>query len=80
MLSAESEDANGAMLAVTGTMMGFGGALGLSGSMASLVLGTKPSDPLALAPTASVLILAAFWAGSCATSHRVDPIVALRIE
>jgi putative ABC transport system permease protein len=68
--------------AIAGVLIGLGGAMLLSGLLASLLFETEPVDPLTLAATAGVLLLAAF-AACCAPARRatrVDPSTALRAE
>jgi ABC-type antimicrobial peptide transport system permease subunit len=70
------------VLAITGVVLGLGGALALTRLMASMVFGVETSDPLTYAAVAVVLVAVAGLA-SYLPAHRatqVSPLVALRSE
>ena len=72
----------GLLLALVGTIIGLGGALGLTRVMTSLLYEVSPTDPLTFATDAVILIgvslLACFIPARRAM--KVDPLVALRYE
>ena len=72
----------GIVLALMGTALGIGGAIGVGKLLTSLLYGVKPSDPLAFIAAIGLLVtvalVAAFVPARRATT--VDPMVALRYE
>ena len=68
--------------AAAGIGIGLAGALAISRTMAGLLFGTSPSDPLSYAGTACLLLIVA--AAGCylpaRRASRVDPVAALRQE
>lgn len=70
----------GAVLALTGVVLGLAGAIALSGAMSSLVYGVSPTDPTAIAAACAVLTLVALAASyfPARRAARVDPLTALR--
>jgi len=72
----------GLLLAAAGAIAGLGGSLLLGTVLQGLLFGTRSTDPVALAATASVILLVAAGA-SLRPAHqaaRVDPVVALRSD
>ncbi|HXW08415.1 MAG TPA: ABC transporter permease [Vicinamibacterales bacterium] len=72
----------GLKLAALGSLIGLGAALALSRSMATLLFGIAPYDPVTFAATTAVLLAVALLAGALPAGRatRVDPAVALRAE
>jgi len=72
----------GMLLAGVGLVLGFGGALGLTRLLASLLFGVQARDPLTMAAVA--LLLAGVALVACyIPAHRaarVDPLIALRCD
>jgi len=70
------------VLAAFGVAIGFAGVYEGTAFVKSLLFGLSPSDPLALAVSASVLLACALAAGFLPAyrAARIDPIVALRHE
>lgn len=65
-----------------GVVLGLAGALALSQSMASLLFGVKPTEPLVYGVVAAVLLAVALVASylPARRAARIDPLVALRDE
>ncbi len=74
--------ARGAALTAVGVGLGLAGALTLTRTLRSLVVGVAPTDPAALAGAAALLVVAALAATylPARRATRVDPMVALRSE
>lgn len=72
----------GLRLAIVGTVVGLGAAYGLTRLLAKFLFGIKPSDPLAFAMVAAILIAVTLLAAFVPTRRamQVDPMVALRQE
>jgi len=72
----------GLALAVAGAAVGLVGALIVSHSMAGLLYGVKPTDPLTFAGVAVLLVVVALFACyvPARRAMRVDPMIALRHE
>jgi putative ABC transport system permease protein len=72
----------GIALALAGTVVGIGAAIGLGRLLASLLFEVKPADPITLISVTLLLmvvaLLAAFVPARRATT--VDPMIALRYE
>lgn len=72
----------GVALALTGVLLGAGGALAAARTMAAFLYGVEPTDPLTLLAVAFLLTLAALaasWAPAWRAA-RVEPIEALRLQ
>jgi ABC-type antimicrobial peptide transport system permease subunit len=67
---------------LAGATIGIVGALWLTETMASLLFGVTPTDPLTFTVSAAMLVAVALFATYIATRRatKVDPIVALRFE
>jgi ABC-type antimicrobial peptide transport system permease subunit len=72
----------GLRLAIAGAVVGLVGALIVSHSMAGLLYGVRPTDPLTFASVALLLIGVALLASYIPARRalRVDPLTALRHE
>jgi ABC-type antimicrobial peptide transport system permease subunit len=72
----------GLRLAIAGTAVGLVGALLVSHSMAGLLYGVRPTDPLTFAGVALLLVVVAVFACYLPARRaiRVDPMIALRHE
>ena len=70
------------LLAVVGLAISVPAALAASKLVESFLFGMKPNDPLALAGSAVILVIAAILAGYLPARHasRIDPMMALRHE
>jgi len=70
----------GMTVALTGALLGIGGALLLTRSMTTFLYGVKPSDPLTFLGVSIVLVGAALLATYLPARHaaRTDPLLALR--
>jgi ABC-type antimicrobial peptide transport system permease subunit len=72
----------GAVITGVGLAIGLAGALGVGRLLGSFLFGVRPSDPLAIAGSATLMIAAALTA--CYPPARraatADPICALRVE
>lgn len=68
------------LLAVLGTAIGLGASVALSRYVRSFLYHVSPTDPIALAAAAAVMLVVAAVAGSLPArrASRVDPVVALR--
>ena len=73
---------NGLKIAMTGIAIGLAGAAALTRSIAALLYGVKPADPVAFlaAPLVLALVALAACAAPAWRASRVDPAVALRQE
>jgi ABC-type antimicrobial peptide transport system permease subunit len=87
-LGAEREDVlrlvlgEGAVLAITGTLIGCVAALGLTRYVQSFLFGVRPADPLTLTAVAALLVGVALIACyiPARRAAKVNPMVALRYE
>ena len=72
----------GMVVALTGAGVGIAGALLLTRSMASMLYGIQPSDPLTFLAVSAVLVLAALLATylPAKSAARTDPLLALRAD
>jgi putative ABC transport system permease protein len=72
----------GMVVALTGAGVGIGGALLLTRSMAGMLYGVQPSDPLTFLAVSAVLVLAALVATylPARSAARTDPLLALRAD
>ena len=72
--------ANGMTLTIVGLVLGFGGALGLTRLLGSLLFGVGARDPLTLIASAAILTAVALLAClvPARRAARMDPLVALR--
>ncbi len=72
----------GVALMVAGLAFGLAGAFLLARSLATLLFGVKPNDPLSFAAVAFILLLVGFLASylPARRATKVDPMVALRYE
>jgi len=72
----------GIVLALMGTALGIGGAIGVGKLLTSLLYGVKPSDPLAFIAAIGLLVMVALVAAFVPAQRAtmVDPMVALRYE
>jgi macrolide transport system ATP-binding/permease protein len=70
------------LLAAVGLAISVPAALAASKLVESFLFGMKPNDPLALAGSAVILVIAAILAGYLPARHasRIDPMMALRHE
>ncbi len=73
---------SGMILAGMGLILGFGGALGLTRLLATLLFGVQARDPLTIATVAGILSAVALIACYIPAQRaaRVDPLIALRYE
>jgi putative ABC transport system permease protein len=74
--------ADGLKLSAAGVLLGVGGAVLAARSLATLLFGVAPTDPVILGGTALVLVAVAVIASAVPAwrAMRVDPMVALRSE
>lgn len=72
----------GVVLTAVGTVVGLGGAVGLTRYMSSLLFGVSPTDPITFGLVIGVVGVVALLAcvRPAARAARVDPIIALRQE
>jgi ABC-type antimicrobial peptide transport system permease subunit len=70
------------VLVAAGVVIGLGAAVAASRLVASLLFGTTPTDPLAMAGAIATMILVSAFAGylPARRASKVDPMVALRCE
>ena len=70
----------GMSLAISGTVVGLGGALVVARALAGLLYGVRPTDPLTFGAVTVVLITVALIACYVPARRaiRVDPVIALR--
>jgi putative ABC transport system permease protein len=71
---------DGVRSAVIGTALGLAASYGLTRSMATMLFGVKPTDPLTFASLALVMLVVAALASylPARRAQRVDPVAALR--
>jgi putative ABC transport system permease protein len=69
-------------LALTGVLIGLGGAMLGTRALTELLFGVKPGDPMTFGIVAAILVIVAIIAGivPARRASRVDPLVALRAE
>jgi putative ABC transport system permease protein len=72
----------GMLLSGLGLLLGFGGALGLTRLLQTLLFGIGPRDPVTIAAVAGILACVAMLACyiPARRASKVDPVVALRYE
>jgi putative ABC transport system permease protein len=72
----------GMMLAITGALVGLGGALVLTRFMAGVLFEISPRDPVTFVAVSGIMLAVAFLACfiPARRATRVDPMIALRYE
>lgn len=73
---------DGLVMSIVGTALGLGAALPLMRSIASVLYGVSPADPLSYGVTAATLLIVALLATwlPARRATAVDPLIALRME